>query len=127
MSATILANAVAIGRRTLADPQIGARADTYEVRRTTGVDDGEGGETPTTTTVENGGCLLTAGATRPEERAIADQAGSTTPYVVRNIRYDSILTAQDELRINGRVFQVLGVLRNEAARVAVTAVCQERV
>lgn len=118
----VIANAVAIGRQVAAD----YRPDTYEVRRTTGVDDGEGGEVPTTTTVESGGCVLTAGARQPTEQAIADAAGSTVPYIVRNIRYDTVLTAQDDLRINGRVFQVLGVLRNEAARVAVTAVCQER-
>lgn len=117
-----LAPIIAQGRRIAAD----FRFDTYEVRRTTGVDDGEGGETPTTTTVESGGCVLTAGATRPEERAIADQAGSTTPYVVRNLPYNTALTAEDEVRINGRVFAVLGVLRSEAINVAVTAVLEER-
>lgn len=117
-----LAPIIEQGRRIAAD----FRFDTYEVRRTTGVDDGEGGEVPTTTTIESGGCVLTAGARQPSEQAVADAAGSTVPYIVRNIRYDTVLTAQDDLRINGRVFQVLGVLRNEAARVAVTAVCQER-
>jgi hypothetical protein len=118
----VISQAVAIGRQVAAQ----YRPDVYEVRRTTTVDDGEGGETPTTITVESGGCVLTAGATRPAEIAIADQAGSTTPYVARNLPYNTVLTAEDELRINGRIFQVLGVLRAEATNVAVTAVCQER-
>lgn len=118
----VIAQAVAIGRQVAAQ----YRPDTYEVRRTRVVDDGEGGETPTTTTVESGGCVLTAGAIRPDERAIADAAGSTVPYTVRNLPHNTILTAEDELLINGRTFQVLGVLRAEATNVAVTAVCQER-
>lgn len=126
MSATVLANAVAVGRRILADPTIGARADTYDIRRAVATSDGAGGSTEVVSTVESGGCLLTAGARQPTEQAIVDQAGSTVPYIVRNIRHDTVLTAKDELLIAGRTFLVLGVLKNEAARVGVTAVCEER-
>lgn len=119
---SVIASAVAIGRQVAAQ----YRPDTYAVLRTVETDDGEGGSTPDTATVEVGGCVLTAGAIRPDERAIADQAGSTTPYVARNLRHDTLLTARDVIRIGDRDFDVLGVLRPEAVNVAVTAICQER-
>jgi head-tail adaptor len=118
----VIQQAVAIGRQVAAQ----YRPDTYEVRRTVETDDGEGGSTPVTTTVESGGCVLTAGVIRPAEQAVASAAGATVAYTVRNLPYTTVLTAEDELRISGRTFQVLGVLRSEVTNVAVTAVCQER-
>lgn len=114
--------AVAIGKRLVAD----AATDAYDILRAVSTDDGEGGSTAVESVAESGRCILTAGATRPEERAIADQQGSTVPYVVRALRWDSVITAQDVVRINGRRFEVLGVLRPESMRAAITAICEER-
>ena len=111
-----------LGRRLAAE----YRFDAYTVVRTVNADDGEGGGTPTEGVVEAGSCNLTAGATRPEERAVADQAQSTAPYVLRNLPWNTILAASDTVQVAGRTFEVLGVLRTEAANVAVTAVVEER-
>lgn len=118
-----LAAIVAQARAIAAD----YRCDAYTVMRPQYADDGAGGHDPTYGQVEAGLCLLTAGATRPDERVIADRAGSQAPYVLRNLPHDTALAASDRVVIGGRTFEVLGVLRAEAANVAVTAVCEERV
>jgi hypothetical protein len=102
------------------------RFDTYAVVRTLSTSDSAGGGTDTPGVVESGGCVLTAGATRPDERAIADRAQSSSPYVLRNLPWNTILTARDTVVVSGRTFEVLGVLRTGAVNVAVTAVCEER-
>jgi hypothetical protein len=76
--------------------------------------------------VESGGCVLAAGVRMPEERALADQVRATTPYVLRNMPWNTSLIASDTVTVNGRTFEVIGVLRPEAVNVAVTAVCEER-
>lgn len=117
-----LAAAVALGRAQAAR----YRPDRYAVVRATSTPDDAGGGTATEAVVEEGGCLLTAGATRPQERAIADRLGSQAPLVVRNLPWDSGVTAQDTLLINGtRRLNVVGVLRAGALTVALTAVCEE--
>jgi hypothetical protein len=119
----VIGQAVAIGRQVTAQ----YRPDTYQiVRGTVAIPDSAGGYTATPAVVESGGCVLTAGAIRPAEQAIADRAGATVTYTVRNMPHDTTLLASDTLTINGRTFEVLGVLRGEATDVAVTAVCQER-
>lgn len=118
----VISQAVAIGRQVAAQ----YRSDTYSVVRVVRTPDDAGGWTETPGVVESGQCVLTAGATRPEEKAIADQAQSVTPYVLRNLPDDTSLTADDTVTIGGRTFQILGVLRAESVRVAVTAVAEER-
>lgn len=118
----VIAQAVAIGRQVAAQ----FRVDTYDVIRPARTPDDAGGWTETPGVVESGGCVLTAGATRPDERAIAERSQSASPYVIRNIRHDTILKASDTVKIAGRTFEILGVLRAEGANVAVTAVAEER-
>lgn len=107
-----------------------ARTDAYEILRGTNrVADDSGGYTETPAVAEAGYCNLTAGAVRPEERQIADRAGSQSPYVARNMPAESIVTAQDTIRfggVGGRVFEVIGVAQTEALRVVTTAVLEER-
>lgn len=117
-----IAQAVAIGRQQAAL----YRPDAYSVVRQVLASDGAGGETGTPTTEESGYCILTAGARLPTELAIASEAGATVPYVARNLKFDTVVQARDTLVIGGRNFLVLGVLRNEQTRVAVSAVCEER-
>lgn len=123
MSAGVIQQAVAIGRQVAAQ----YRPDVYSlVRASGGTGDSSGTDDQTEATVEGGACVLIAGALRPTEQTIAEQAGSTTPYAVRNMPYLTIARATDVLVINGRRFEILGVLRTEAVNVAVTAVCEER-
>ena len=110
------------GRRIAAD----FRFDTYSIVRVTRTPDGEGGWEETPAVVESGGCVLTMGARLPEERALADRIQSTVPVILRNLPYNTSLTAADTVTVNGRTLQVIGVLRAEAANVAATAVCEER-
>jgi hypothetical protein len=102
------------------------RFDSYTVVRATSTSDSAGGASTTTSVVEAGTCVLTAGATRPDERAVADRAQSSAPYVIRNLPYNTVLRATDTVVIGGRTFEILGVLRAEAVNVAVTAVAEER-
>lgn len=119
----VIATAVAIGRQVAAQ----YRVDAYQVvRGTTRVADDAGGWVETPAVVEAGTCVLTAGATRPDERAVADRAQSATPYVLRNLPWNTILAASDTVLVAGRTFEVLGVLRAEGVNVAVTAVLEER-
>jgi hypothetical protein len=117
-----LAPIIETGRQIAAD----FRFDTYRVIRTTRTPDGEGGWASVTAIEEQGAAVLTAGATRPDERALADRVQSASPYVLRNLPHTTVLRADDTVEVNGRTFQVLGVLRTEAANVAVTAVLEER-
>ena len=118
----IIADAVAQGRVIAAD----FRPDPYEVLRTVATSDGQGGATDAESVVEAGGCLLTAGGTRPEEVTSAERAGAQAPYVARNMPHQSGVTARDVLRIAGRRFEVIGVARTGATRATVTAICEER-
>lgn len=102
------------------------RFDTYQVVRGVRTPDDAGGWNEEPGVVESGGCVLTAGATRPDERAIAERAQSSTPYVLRNLPHNTILAASDTVIVAGRTFEILGVLRTEATNVAVTAVAEER-
>lgn len=119
-----LAAIVATGRQIAAQAREGA--DTYEILRGSNrTPDGAGGYTETPIVAESGGCILTAGATRPLEQIEADKVAGSVPYFVRNMPAESSVTAQDTIRIGGRIFEVVGVLKPVAALVAITAVCQE--
>lgn len=118
----LIASVVALGRVEAAK----YRADTYQILRLTTVPDDAGGWTETEGVVESGGCILTAGNTRPEERALAEKISAIAPIIVRNMPHMTTLIAADTLLINGtRRLNVLGVLRAEAVNVAVTAICEE--
>lgn len=117
-----LAGIVANARLIAAD----YRFDSYQIVRGVNTPDDAGGWTTVEGVVESGTCILTAGATRPDERVVADRAQSAAPYVLRNLPHSTILTASDTVVVGGRTFQVLGVLKAEAVNVAVTAVCEER-
>lgn len=119
----LIASVVAIGRDIAAD----YRPDAYQILRTVSTPDDGGGRTEVEAVVEAGGCVLTAGATRPEERAEAARVEATAPIVVRNMPHTTGLVASDTLLVNGtRRLEVLGILRAEAVNVAVTAICEER-
>lgn len=117
-----LAPIIENARRTAGD----YRFDSYTVVRVTRTPDDAGGWTEAEGVVEAGTCVLTAGATRPEEREIADRITASVPMIVRNMPHNSLVTPADTIVIAGRVLQVIGVLRTEAANVAVTAICEEQ-
>jgi hypothetical protein len=118
----LIASVVAIGRQVAAE----YRSDSMQIRRMVKVSDGAGGSIPTPSIIGTVGCVLTAGATRPDERAEADRAGVTTPYVIRNIPHNTDIKASDEALIGGRTFRIVGVLKAESVNVAITAVAEER-
>lgn len=101
-------------------------ADTYEVLTVAPTGDGAGGWTVAEAVAESGECILVAGNLRPEERIFAERLGAVTPYVLRDLPWDTTLASDHIVRVAGRRFAVLGVLRNEAANAAVTAICEER-
>lgn len=114
--------AVEIGKRIVAD----AVTDAYQVVTFTNTPDDTGGWETVEGTGESGRCTLIAGATRPEERVVAERLQATTPYVIRNLPADSAVTEKDVIQVGQRRFEVLGVLRAESLRVSVTAICEER-
>ena len=122
----------AIGRAALGAIEIGRgllegnTTDTYDLLRSVSTADGEGGSTAAEGVVESGGCFLVAGATRPEEAAVASRVQASSPYVVRAMPYNSGVTAQDIIAIGGRRFEVLGVLRAMSLNAAITAIVEER-
>lgn len=104
-----------------------ALPDQYELLATTSTPDDTGGSTATEAVIESGPCSLTAGATRPEERLIADRRGTQTPYVVE-LPYATQATGQHAIRVNGRTFQVIGgALKDGALGLTARLVCEERV
>lgn len=99
--------------------------DTYTLQRDTATSGGEGGSDTSEATQESGGCDLTAGLTRPDEREVAARVQATTPYVV-TLPYASSARASDRLVIGGRTFEILGVLKDGFLGTDVRAVCEER-
>lgn len=103
--------------------------DAYAVLTITPTGDETGGWDEAEAVRESGECILVAGNLRPEERVIAERQGTITAYALRDLPWDTTLTARDVVRVggeDGRRFEVIGVLRNEAANAAVTAICEER-
>lgn len=119
---SLITRAIAIGRTQATK----YRPDTYEVIEYTNVADDAGGWVPSGAVVESGGCVLVAGNLRPDERVFADRAEAVIPYALRNMPYNSAIQPEHDVMVGGRTFKVLGVLRNEAANAAVTAICEER-
>lgn len=84
-------------------------------------------QTGATTVIESGPCSLTAGATRPEERLIADRAGTRTPYVIE-LPHRTQATGQHAIRVNGRTFAIVGgALKDGSEGLTARLVCEERV
>jgi hypothetical protein len=124
MGGWILDPAIRAGRRVA--EQFRRGADTYAILRSTSTPDGAGGGTDVEGAAGGGECILTVGARLPEERVIADRAGSQVPMIVRDLPWDIILNAKDVLLINGSLrLEVLGVLQSGVANAAVTAVCEK--
>ena len=98
--------------------------DSYAVLRETRVSDNRGGTTVTVTSVEAGSCALRTVGNQPEERALADRLGWSVPYSV-DLPFSTILTPRDDLDINGRTFEVGGVLKGGAWAMTATAIVQE--
>lgn len=103
-----------------------AGGDAYEVLAVAATGDEAGGWTEAESVVEAGTCILVAGNLRPEERVIAERQGAVAPYALRALPWDTTLTERRIVRVAGRRFEVLGVLRAEAANAAATAICEER-
>jgi SPP1 family predicted phage head-tail adaptor len=100
--------------------------DTYEVERPVeGSLDDMGQGTTTTATVEVGMCGLRAGGLRPQEQVIADQLGWAVAYSV-DLPMETILTPADRIRINGRRFEVGGVVDEGRWAMNKSAVIQEQ-
>lgn len=100
--------------------------DTYALKQDTRTPDNEGGWTTVEATVESGACELTAGLSKPDERALAgDRITSTTPYVV-SLPYATVADASDRLVIGGRTFEIIGVLKDGFLGMEARAVCEER-
>lgn len=100
--------------------------DSYQLMATTKTTDGAGGTTGgTPAAIESGGCSLTMGLTRPEERAIADRAGYQSPYIIE-LPYDTQAKPRHQLKVNGsRTFQIAGVLKDGNWGITARAICQE--
>lgn len=86
-----------------------AMPDSFSIVRDTEVPDGAGGFTTTETTVASGDCRLRAGGLQPNERALAERLGWVVAYAV-DLPYDIIITPSDRLMVNGRTFEVGGVV-----------------
>jgi hypothetical protein len=103
-----------------------AMPDAYDVLRTvSGGTDEFGGTLPVTdAVVETGMCSLIAGGLQPSERVVADRLGWEVAYAVE-LPYDTLLTPEDRIRINGRPFEVGGVSKEGRWGLSAIAVVQE--
>lgn len=99
--------------------------DSYALVRDTATSDDAGGTTVVEATVESGGCDLTAGLTRPDERDVAARTQAATPYVI-TLPYATAAVASDRLVVAGRTFEILGVLKDGFLGTDARAVCEER-
>lgn len=118
-----LAAADIAGFRALAEEL--ALPDAYTLLRATASSDGMGGQSVTTATVEGGMGLLMPGATRPEERAIADRLGYQAPYIAI-LPFATLATPSDRLTIAGRTLEIGGVFKGGEWGVLARLVCEER-
>ena len=96
--------------------------DSYQIVRTITTDDEGGGQSETTQVIEAGICALTAATAR--ERVQAERLGWDASMTVR-LRHDTLLTPADDLTINGRHFEVVGVVRGGVFAASATAYCVE--
>lgn len=86
------------------------------VKRPSRASDGQGGKTVTKTAVVTTVCRIGA-AGRAAQQMIAEKHGSVVGYTV-TVPYGTDVTGKDEIEADGRVFEVVGVLRGsyETAR-----------
>ena len=84
--------------------------DHYEVVATDVVPDGSGGTIPTTETVETGRCRLDLTGRLGSEGPRGDVITATSMYTAE-LPYESAVTEEDTLVINGREFAVIDVKR----------------
>jgi SPP1 family predicted phage head-tail adaptor len=99
--------------------------DPYEVLRPTGdVDEFNNTVAGTPAVVEVGMCALSASGLSPQERVTADKLGWEVPMVVE-LRYDTLLTPSDRLRVNGRELEVGGVSKEGRWGISASAVVRE--
>ena len=105
-----------------------AMPDVFRLVRDTRTYDDAGGSTVVTTTVASGPCRLrtsgVAGSGSAIERQIADQRGWVGFYVV-DLHPDVTVLASDRLVINGRTFEVGGVVAGGVWSMTTTVVVQE--
>lgn len=98
--------------------------DSYALKRDTSTSDSAGGTTTVEATVESGGCDVTAGLSRPDEREVAGRVQASAPYVI-TLPYATSATASDRLLVGGRTFEVIDVLKDGFLGTDARAVCQE--
>lgn len=75
--------------------------------------------------VESGKGRLRREGLQPNERIIADRLTSSVAMSI-DLPVDTLATAKDRIQINGREFQIAGVIREGALGMVVTAICEER-
>lgn len=99
--------------------------DAYQLKRETRASDDSGGWTTTTTTVETGTCSL-----EPNRLVTEGASGVTTisvsGYVVEFSNIETVVRPTDVLHIDGRVFDINGVMRGGDHSLFVTAQVEER-
>lgn len=100
-----------------------AMPDTCAIRRVTRTKDGAGGSTTATATVATVPCRLRPAA-GGDERTIADALQWVVAYTVY-LPWGTDLIPADTLLINGRTFQVGGVLKGGTYSKDYRAVCKE--
>jgi hypothetical protein len=112
----------ALARARVIIPNLTWRDD-YEVKRPVRVP-GPRGATEVPTTVEAGVGRLNESGLRPTEQEMARRLGWSAAYTV-DLPIDTSLTPTDTLIVNGRTFQVGGVLKGGKQGLFATAVVQE--
>ncbi len=100
-------------------------ADTYQVVRDTSTDDGYGGSTVVSTTIESGRCSLTISQRMGGEGISAGQVLPLSLYTAE-LPIDSIVTENDRLTINGRPFSVTDVKQGGALDLFTVVELEER-
>jgi hypothetical protein len=101
-----------------------AMPDYFEVRRDVEVSDNAGGQTTTELTVAAGLCKLRAAGLQPSERATADRLGWMIAYAV-DLPYDLPVSPSDRLLVDGRVFEIGGVIDSGLWAMVRVAICRE--
>jgi SPP1 family predicted phage head-tail adaptor len=108
------------GMRAIAEASM---RDTCAVVRDTSTADTGGGITTTADTVAVTRCGLSA-VSSSAERAVADRMGWTVAYSIR-LPFGTDVTPSDRLVVDGRTYEIGGILTNDRTATAKIAVCQE--
>ena len=100
--------------------------DTYVIRRAvTGERDAQNNRVQTDQTVEAGTCNLRTVQRDARERPVADALSYVAAYAI-DLPHDTMATADDRIVINGRTFDVGGVMIRHGLATHATAICEER-